>query len=85
MQVLNSSRLKPVYIPKTFSPSNNRLLTQIEAAQLLGIAPNTLAVWRCNKRGGPSYIKVGRNVRYSLYALEQYKASHTIDVDEVAP
>lgn len=35
-----------------------RLLTNIEAAALLGIAPNTLKFWR-HKGRGPIFIKLG--------------------------
>jgi hypothetical protein len=35
------------------------LLTNDEAAALLGIKPNTLEIWRC-KGKGPRFIKLGR-------------------------
>lgn len=48
------------------------LLSDIEAAALLNLSDNTLAVWRSTKREGPPYIKLGRAVRYQLSALSQY-------------
>lgn len=36
----------------------NRLLLPLEAAQLLGCKPHTLAVWRIQGKG-PRYVKLG--------------------------
>ena len=41
-----------------------KLLTNKEAAELLGLKPNTLDIWRIQGKG-PAYRKVGRLVRYS--------------------
>jgi predicted DNA-binding transcriptional regulator AlpA len=41
-----------------------KLLTNCEAAELLGLKPNTLEIWRW-KGCGPTYRKVGRLVRYA--------------------
>lgn len=43
-----------------------RLLTPEEAANILGVHPNTLNVWRATKRYNLPYIKSGRLVRYRL-------------------
>jgi predicted DNA-binding transcriptional regulator AlpA len=46
----------------TIFPDRNTamsLLTNEEAAALLGIKPNTLEIWRCKSRG-PRFIKLGR-------------------------
>jgi len=43
---------------------NSDLLTEVEAANFLGLEPKTLAVWRSTKRYPLSYVKVGRLVRY---------------------
>jgi predicted DNA-binding transcriptional regulator AlpA len=42
----------------------HKLLSDPEAAELLCVNPQTLAVWRCKKRYNLPYIKVGRKVRY---------------------
>ena len=54
------------------------LLTQSEAARLLGLAPKTLKYWR-TRRGqkrsgpGPAYIKLGRKVvRYAMQDLADW-------------
>lgn len=36
----------------------DELLTNEQTADLLGIRPNTLEVWRCNAKG-PPFIKMG--------------------------
>jgi excisionase family DNA binding protein len=41
-----------------------KLMTPAEAAQMLGISVDTLAVWRCKKRYNLPYVKVGRSVKY---------------------
>ena len=44
--------------------SNEGLCTPVEASEILGVTTHTLAVWRCEKRYGLPYVKVGRLVRY---------------------
>ncbi len=47
-----------------------------QAADLIGLRPNTLELWRL--RGtGPKYIKFGRAVRYRLTDLETYIQART--------
>lgn len=50
----------------------NRLLTPAEVAEYLGVSVETLNVWRCTKRYGLSYVKVGRLVRYRLSDVEAF-------------
>lgn len=40
-----------------------RLLTTPQAAEILGLRPNTLELWRVAGKG-PVYRKIGRAVRY---------------------
>jgi hypothetical protein len=52
-----------------------QLVTDILAADLLGIKPSTMRSWRC--RGvGPSYVKLGRGkkaaVRYDRRDLDRF-------------
>ena len=39
-----------------------RLLDTPETAEVLGVSPDTLAIWRCTKRYDLPYIKVGGSV-----------------------
>lgn len=40
-------------------------LSTSEVAELLGLKPNTMEIWRCQGRG-PVFKKFGRAVRYSI-------------------
>ena len=42
------------------------------AAEFLGVAENTLCVWRMQGRG-PEFYKLDRRVRYSMQALEDFR------------
>ena len=55
--------------------NNQKLLNTAEAAAMLGVTENTLAVWRSTKRYQLPYVKVGRLVKYRLSDLEAFIAS----------
>lgn len=48
-------------------------LTRAEAARYLNLPIRWLAN---NARSGPRYIKIGRLVRYSVDALDEYMSAH---------
>lgn len=52
------------------------LLTPIEAAAILKVKTNTLARWRVDGEG-PSFIRVGRSVRYSAREITRFIARQT--------
>jgi predicted DNA-binding transcriptional regulator AlpA len=58
-----------------------RLLGEGEAAKFLGLGVQTLRNRR-SLRQGPSYIKIGASVRYSIEDLEAYVAQHRIAIGE---
>jgi hypothetical protein len=60
--------------PDTMSPD--------AAAAYLGVAPSTLAMWRCTKRYPLPYIKVGRLVQYRKNHLDAFLANRTVDLSE---
>ena len=57
--------------------SDDRLLTRKEAAEFLGLAPQTLAVWASTRRYDLPYIRVGRAVRYRFSALSAFLERNT--------
>lgn len=59
--------------------SSDPLLSEQQAADMLGVKPTTLQVWRSTKRYGLAYIKVGRLVRYRHSTLKAF-----LDAREVA-
>lgn len=54
------------------------LLTRKEAAEYLGVTPQTLAIWACVKRYNLPYIKIGRLVKYRRSDLENFINQQTI-------
>lgn len=52
------------------------LIPTPQAAEYLGIKPNTLEVWRVQGTG-PTYKKIGRLVRYSADDLDAYLEAQT--------
>jgi hypothetical protein len=56
---------------------NDRFLTDVEAAKILAVSPQTLRNYRHLGRG-PSYCKKGRLVRYRLTALFDYMSAGEI-------
>ena len=54
------------------------LLTRAQAADYLGVAVQTLAVWASTGRYGLRYIRVGRNVRYRRADLDAFLERRTI-------
>jgi excisionase family DNA binding protein len=55
-----------------------KLLTRKEAAEYMGVRPETLAVWHCTRRYKLPVVKVGRSVRYRLADLERWLAARTV-------
>lgn len=51
-------------------------LTAEEAAELIGLKPQSLAVWRMEGRG-PRFRKVGRLVRYSAAEVAKFLEQQT--------
>ena len=49
-----------------------RLVDEKLAAEILGITPGTLSVWRCTRRYRLPYVKIGRAVRYDLAQLQEF-------------
>jgi excisionase family DNA binding protein len=63
-------------------PNANRLLTPDEVAEMLDVKPQTLAVWRCQKRQDLPYIKVGHKIRYRLRDVEAWLERQTVGTTE---
>ena len=51
-------------------------LTELEAANYLGVSKETIRRWRRERRG-PEHYRIGRIIRYSTQALERFVAAHT--------
>jgi predicted DNA-binding transcriptional regulator AlpA len=57
--------------------ATDKLLTQEEAAEILGILPKTLQAWRTTQRYPLKWIKVGRCVRYRPEDIQRFIESRT--------
>jgi predicted site-specific integrase-resolvase len=55
-----------------------KLLNTEQAAEYLGIRPQTLRLWHCTGRYNLPVVKVGRATRYRVCDLEQFIASRTV-------
>lgn len=55
--------------------------TPKQAARILGVSVDTLAVWRCTKRYPLSYLKIGRKVFYCADDLMNFIRQRTVSVD----
>jgi len=53
-------------------------LKESEASRFTGFSVFTLQKWRCQGRG-PSYLKIGRSIRYLLSDLKKFMAEHKIE------
>jgi len=62
--------------PSSASILSDRLLTRREAAQLLGIRPQTLAGWAMTARHLP-VVKIGRTAKYRLSDVEAFVRRQT--------
>jgi DNA-binding transcriptional MerR regulator len=54
-----------------------KLLTQIEAAPRVGVAPKTLANWR-TLGTGPKFIRAGGRIAYDPADIEAWKAARRV-------
>lgn len=61
-----------------------KLLTADEVAEILGVTPHTLAVWRSTGRYALRYVKSGRLVRYRAADLDSFIERRTKSAEEEA-
>lgn len=73
--ILNPQR----YLPRNedSAMSSDDLLTPRDAAKILGVSIQTLAVWRCERRYNLHYVKVGACVRYRRSELDRFIEQQT--------
>ena len=60
----------------------DKLLTALEAAEMLGVAPQTLASWRSTGRLRLPFVKIGRLVRYREEDICQFIEANLVGNDE---
>jgi predicted DNA-binding transcriptional regulator AlpA len=62
----------------TASGGSGRLLDEHRTARYLGLRVKTLRNWRSAGKG-PSYIKIGRIVRYRVTELDEFIEKRLVD------
>ena len=60
-----------------FSPFKSDLLSRKEAAAYLGVAPQTLAIWKTAGRYSLPVVKIGRLAKYRKSDLDAFIANRT--------
>ena len=60
------------------SSSENRILTDIEVAERLGVSRFTVRSWRL-KGVGPRFLKMGRAVRYRSQDVDEYERQALVE------
>jgi predicted DNA-binding transcriptional regulator AlpA len=60
----------------------NRAVNEHAAAEILGVAVQSLRNWRC-MREGPSYVKLGKAVRYLLADIEDYLQKRRVEPEAI--
>lgn len=61
--------------------ANGPLRSRREAADYLGVAPQTLAVWACTQRYYLPLVKIGRHVKYRQSDLDAFIERNTYGVE----
>lgn len=65
------------------SVSGNRILTDIEVAERLGVSRFTVRSWRL-KGVGPRFLKMGRAVRYRSQDVDEYERQALVETQASA-
>ena len=55
-----------------------KLMTPAEVAETLGIKPETLTVWRCQKRYDLPFVRVGRSIMYNPPDVAEFIKRRTV-------
>lgn len=55
-----------------------KYIDEYEASRVTGFAVQSLRNWRHLGRG-PSYVKIGRSIRYSLFGLIEWMEQHRVE------
>jgi hypothetical protein len=62
--------------------AETKLLSRTAAANYLGIATHTLAVWQCTARYNLPCVKIGRLAKYRKEDLDNFIQRRTTGVDQ---
>jgi predicted DNA-binding transcriptional regulator AlpA len=65
------------------SPVENRVLTDVDVAERLGVSRFTVRSWRL-KGVGPRFLKMGRAVRYRSKDVDEYERQALVETQASA-
>jgi predicted DNA-binding transcriptional regulator AlpA len=65
------------------SESSERVLSDAQVAERLGVSPFTVRAWR-HKGMGPRFMKMGRAVRYRARDVEAFEQMALVDPTKTA-
>jgi hypothetical protein len=63
-----------------FTLPTSPLLNAVQAAHYLQVTERALEDWRF-RRVGPAYVRVGRQVRYDIRALDAWLLANTVSAE----
>jgi excisionase family DNA binding protein len=63
-------------IPFGAAAVRSDLLSRAEAAAYLGVAKQTLAIWKCTKRQNLPCVKIGKLIKYRKIDLDAFIAKN---------
>lgn len=66
-------------VPIAAGKAVREVMETAEAAEYLGIKPQTLASWRCTGRHSLPFVRLGRRIKYRKSDLDAYLAAHTVN------
>ena len=75
--IATSHRKADEGIGKAEASPISEMITPQQAADYLGVKPETLSVWRCTRKHPIPFVKVGRKVCYRKSDLDRYIQSRT--------
>lgn len=58
--------------------TTSKLLNREQAANFLGVRPQTLACWACSARYSLPFVRIGRRVMYRISDLEQFITDNVV-------
>lgn len=66
--------------PKKTRTQTPRYVDEKAVSTLIDTALPTLRKWRSERRG-PSYVKIGRMIRYDLDVVQKFMDAHRVELD----
>lgn len=76
MNAMNTIQMNAPHVMPSQAVASE-LLSREQAAAYLGVAVQTLAIWKCTNRYDLPFVKVGRLVKYKRTDLDAFITKHS--------